>query len=75
MGKSQMICLASNPYQACMKVFKRVIKDTETLSKFFRVSQMGFDKHDDDEIVPMDVVIKLMVLSNNYNHSKTTKRP
>ena len=70
-----MICLASNPYQACMKAFKRAIKDIEALPKFFRVSQIGFDKHDDDEIVPMDVVIKLMVLSNNYNHSKTTKRP
>lgn len=75
MGKNQMICLASNPYQACMKVFKRTIKNVETLPKFFRISQVGFNKHDDDEIVPMEVIIKLMVLSNNYNRSKTTKRP
>lgn len=69
MGKNQTICLASNPYQACMKAFKRVIKDVEALPKFFRVSQIGFDKHDDDEIVLMNLIIKLMVLNNRCKHA------
>jgi len=57
---------ASNPYQACMKTMRQKFnKYTEVIGSVFRVSQKGFDKHDDDEIIETELIIKLMILANN----------
>lgn len=67
-GKYQSIIHIGNPYAACVKTFESYfaasLNDRKTLPPFFSVSQKGFAKHDDDEIIGTDMIIKLIQMSN-----------
>ena len=60
---------AGNPYQACMKALKRKFVDnrikTDALGRHFRVSQRGFLYRHDDELIPTDTILNLMMMVNN----------
>lgn len=56
---------AGNPYQACMKALRQKFdKYTDVVGNAFRVSQKGFETHNDDEIIETELILKLMMLAN-----------
>ena len=59
---------ASTPHQACMKAIKRKFANgtnCDMVGKNFRVSQRGFARHDDDEYISTETILKLLLLINN----------
>lgn len=67
-GNNTMIRIASTPEQACILAFRQWFsKDMSSIGSVFRVSQRGFDKHNDDKLFSSAVVIKLVRLSNQCN--------
>ena len=70
-GDQERIYNASNPFQACMFMLKDfLIKTSHTymdaMPVSFRVSQIGFSIHDEDEVISSEFIVKLQLLSNQY---------
>jgi len=61
-GNFRKMIITGNQYAACVKTFNSFMesKDRRTLPTFFTVSQRGYNKHDDDEIVATDFVIRIL---------------
>lgn len=58
-GKYKKVLIAGNPIHACIKVLRSYMDDIPlTISKVFRVSQCGFEDHDDDEIYSLKEILK-----------------
>ena len=64
----QEVILASTSYQACLKVVQNKLADTKCgiSDDFCRVSQRGFDVHDDDELIESDIIWGLVQLNLQY---------
>ena len=75
-GELNKVLVADSEYQACMKVFKyyfRNLQETEgwveedetvhNMPGSFIVSQRGFSAHEDDLVVEVDLIIRLLALS------------
>jgi hypothetical protein len=63
------VIMAGNPYHACITVFKDYFLNNSedaptTISNCFRISQKGFDEHDDDELISTAMIIQLIAMSN-----------
>ena len=80
-GDQEKIYDAGNQYQACVMMFYSFFKCHEddgvnwyryidTMPVFFRVSQRGFNIHDEDEIVTSALIIKLLLLNNTYRDNQ-----
>lgn len=66
-GSREFIILAGNEVAACMGAMKKAFsKYVDMVGPMFRVSQRGFDQHDDDFTIELGDVIKLQILSNEY---------
>lgn len=76
-GKRWALVMAGNPNHACILAFQRMFgkrhpvllggdEEDYAISNTFRVSERGFEEHDDDIIVETDLIIKLQLLSNNF---------
>lgn len=66
-GTINCIIQTGNILAACVKAYKLYFNTKElpkSLPIFFRVSQRGFDKHDDDELISVAEIIKLITMSN-----------
>jgi len=63
-GKHSHVIHAGNPWQACILMLQK--KDFKKLSKYFRVSQKGFDKHEDDEIFTISHILRILEFSRAY---------
>lgn len=60
-GKYKKVLIAGNPIHACIKVLRSYMNDTPlTISKIFKVSQCGFDDHDDDEIYSLKEILRVI---------------
>lgn len=68
-GKHATILTAANPIHACILVFQRIIGqqwvDEFDLPTTFKVSERGFEDHNDDEKLDTLMVLKLLMLSNH----------
>jgi hypothetical protein len=68
-GEYKKVYQTSNLYQACMEVFRYYFKDDkhiDSIPKYFRLSQKGFEVHDDDEVVSTKLIIKLIMFNTKY---------
>ena len=64
-GERQIVTNAGNPYQACIITLKSKLDTyTDTLFTQFRVSKRGFDEHENDEIITLEEIVKIMELSS-----------
>jgi hypothetical protein len=70
-GNMNKLVSTGNQYAACVQTFKSFMKnmdaeneDGRNLPTFFSVSQKGFDKHDDDEIIETYIIAKVLEMSN-----------
>ena len=60
---------AGSSYQACIIAMRRKFtlgRYNKGMGKYFRVSQRGFEIHEDDELIPSETIINLLLLSNSY---------
>lgn len=76
-GKTQTIIHHGNSIAACIFIFKRYFNTTplpKTLPKYFRISQLGFDDHEDDEIYSTAGIIKTIQLSNKCRSNLEKKK-
>ncbi len=67
-GKQSILINGGNPIHGCILALRRFLKESECeteLSTIFRVSQRGFEEHDDDVVVSLGQVIALNHLANN----------
>lgn len=69
MGKKlQNIVIAGNDIEACVKTFKKYMKNEPivgaALPTFFSVSQKGFDEHEDDQLYSVGGIIQIIAMSN-----------
>ena len=74
-GDTERIYDVSNPYQGCMRMLRYVLtndkytdKYTDILPLAFRVSQIGFTLHNEDEVVPTENIVRLQLLNNEYKY-------
>lgn len=66
-GNRQYIQVGLDIMEACNKVIKEYLKDNSTvhLPTFFKVSEQGWDEHDDDITVDVDELILHQYNLNN----------
>jgi len=62
------VTLASTPHQACIKVSQCKLVKTKCgiENDFCRVSQRGFEVHDDDILIESDIIWGLVQLNLQY---------
>lgn len=66
-GDHEFMVLAVTPLQACLFMFYRHFKledYIETIGSIFRVSERGYESHDDDKCWETSVIVGLAVLNN-----------
>ena len=65
--KMSKVSLAGNHIAPCINLLKELPSDQfdTNMPTHFRVSQRGFDEHDDDQIVSLQTVLSIMQLANN----------
>ena len=64
-GDFQYLTQAGNPYQACIKTLQRRLdRYVDSVNLNFRVSKVGFEEHEEDEIILLEEVVKILELSN-----------
>lgn len=76
-GKTRTIIYHGNSVAACINVFRRYFNKDDpprTLPTVFRVSQLGFDEHENDEYYSVGEIIKIIQLSNQARKSLKEKR-
>ena len=65
-----MVLMAGNPMQACIKVLRKTFDGKQdSINTSFRVSDRGFDEHEDDLFVCSSDIIKLMMIANEEEKS------
>lgn len=62
-GEIKEIVQASNPVQGAIKAFSRLDGPIKA-GTMFRISEKGFDPHDDDFLIATSVVIKTIWLAS-----------
>ena len=74
-GNHQQVVSANNPYQACLQVLYRYSSNNsnllteeffDILPQVFWISQKGFDKREGDEVINIMTILKIQLLSNQY---------
>lgn len=62
LGKFTGLRNAGNPYQACIMVLKQFLQQTDIqkVPLFFSISERGFCSHDDDIIVQLHEIVKIL---------------
>lgn len=65
--KMAEVGLWGNHIAPCINLLKKLPSDQfdTDMPTYFRVSERGFDEHDDDRIVPLEMVLSIMQLANN----------
>ncbi len=77
-GDHQYMCSASTQLQACLFMFYRYFSldnNAESIGGVFRVSERGYDEHDDDEhdddvLLSTGEIAQLALLNNEYKADK-----
>lgn len=67
LNEKQIIVLAGNQYQACIKALKSFLDPEAFESQIglqFRLSERGFGLHDDDIYIPLQDVVMIMFLAH-----------
>jgi len=59
-GLEKTIITADSPLQACFRAIKHIFKDVP-INGFYKVSEQGFEEHDDDVIFSSEEVIQALV--------------
>lgn len=62
-GEIQALVLAHNPIHACIKTFQNLSNNPTIISTLVRVSQCGFNQHEDDDIFSTESIFRLLLLS------------
>lgn len=69
-GQHDFLCHAANPLHACMEMFFKYFSQDEiyleTIGPIFRVSERGFEQHEDDRRWETEVIMRLAILSNEF---------
>ena len=74
-GLEKTIITADSPLQACFRAIKHIFKDVP-VNGFYKVSEQGFEDHDDDVIFSSEEVIQALLEimrhdnENGYIHKK-----
>jgi len=73
-GKHDAIMMAANPIHACILMLQRVIS-YEWLNGFnmpitFKVSERGFQEHEEDEGFDTLDILRLLTLSSRYDEEE-----
>ncbi len=69
-GKQSILINGGNPIHGCILALRKFLEEDfegyeRNISDRFRVSQRGFEEHDDDVVVSLGQVIALSHLANN----------
>jgi len=65
-GDFQRVLHCGNPYQACIKTLQQYLDNNpESIHTTFRVSQRGFNEHEDDLIIDLDTITKILYIIAN----------
>ena len=59
-GLEKTIITADSPLQACFRAIKHIFKDVP-INGFYKVSEQGFEDHDDDVIFSSEEVIQALL--------------
>tara|TARA_R110002020_G_C16177217_1_gene764502 strand:+ start:874 stop:1173 length:300 start_codon:yes stop_codon:yes gene_type:complete len=59
-GLEKTIITADSPLQACFRAIKHIFKDVP-INGFYKVSEQGFEEHDDDVIFSSEEVIQALL--------------
>ena len=59
-GLEKTIVIADSPLQACFRAIKHIFKDVPIIG-FYKVSEQGFEDHDDDVIFSSEEVIQALL--------------
>ena len=59
-GLEKTIITADSPLQACFRAIKHIFKDVP-VNGFYKVSEQGFEDHDDDVIFSSEEVIQALL--------------
>lgn len=73
-GGLQRLVLAHTPPQACMKTFGWFVDEGKGhIGLLMRVSERGFDVHEDDENYFTSQILALICYSNEYNAARQAR--
>ena len=59
-GLEKTIITADSPLQACFRAIKHIFKDVP-INGFYKISEQGFEEHDDDVIFSSEEVIQALL--------------
>lgn len=66
-GEREFVVQSGNEVAACIGAMNLAFaKYVDVVGTMFRVSQRGFDVHDDDYTISLGDVIKIQMLANEY---------
>tara|TARA_R100000306_G_scaffold45080_1_gene43105 strand:- start:2788 stop:3087 length:300 start_codon:yes stop_codon:yes gene_type:complete len=68
-GLEKTIINADSPLQACFRAIKHIFKDVP-VNGFYKVSEQGFEDHDDDVIFSSEEVIQALLDIMRHDNEK-----
>lgn len=72
-GDHQFMCGAVTPIQACLFMFYKYFSignHIKTMGTMFRVSERGYDKHDDDNNWETADIVSIALLNNEHKNKE-----
>ena len=74
-GLEKTIINADSPLQACFRAIKHIFKDVP-VNGFYKVSEQGFEDHDDDVIFSSEEVIQTLldIMRHDNEQGYTSKQ-